>query len=104
MILLAVFLVVFPVDREPGFTTLNEPDALPAGQYVRVVFDTSLDRAAVADIASSMNLAIVDGPGERGVYTLAAKPGTADYGSIAGSLRERTDVLFAEAVRLGGTR
>lgn len=105
LILLVVFVVVSPVDREPpGFTTLSEPDALPAGQYVRVVFDTSLDRNTVTAITSSMNMTIVDGPGERGIYTLAAEPGATDYGSIADVLRERDDVLFAEAIRIGAAR
>lgn len=104
MVLLVVFLVVSPVDREPGFTTLSAPDTLPAGHYVRVVFDASLDRATVAGVAASMYLTIVDGPGDRGVYTLAAEPGATDHESIADSLREREDVLFAEAVRIGGTQ
>ena len=103
LILLAVFLLVSPIEPEPQFVTLSQPDSVPAGRYVRAVFAPALDDRSVAGIARSMNFEIVHGPTERGVYTLAPSPAadTADYESLADKLRARDEVLFAEPVIVG---
>lgn len=103
LILLAVFLIVSPTEREPGFTTLSQPESLPAGHYLRTVFDPALDDREIAELVASMRLRVVDGPSDRGVYTLApsGRPDQADYDSLARALRANSDVLFAEMIEIG---
>lgn len=106
LVLLAVLVFVSPIEQEPAFTTLSQPDELPAGEYVRAVFEPGLDETDVADLVASMQLRIVDGPGERGIYTLAvsARSGLADYDTLAEALRANDNVLFAESISIGGVQ
>lgn len=106
LILLAVFLLVSPIEPEPQFVTLSQPGDVPAGQYVRAVFEPALDRGRIENIIVSMNLEIVHGPTDRGVYTLgsAVDRDSTNYMSLADTLRERDGVMFAEPVTVGGAR
>lgn len=97
--LLAILL--WPPPDSAQFTTLTEPDSLPAGAYIRVVFDPGLGSADIAAIADSHSLEIVKGPSERGVATLGHRStaGTPGRNRTLDRLREQPGVLFAEPVR-----
>lgn len=103
LVLLAVFLLVTPSGRDAEFVTLSDPPGLPAGGYVRAVFDPALDPSSIVELAGSLHLRVVEGPSVRGVYTLApsVRSGTADYDALAAALRANDEVLFAEAIRIG---
>ena len=98
--------LLWPQIDEPEFTTLTDPQALPEGQYVRVVFKPTLPASDLSNLLDTMNLTIVDGPSERGVYTLrlAANPGTADRAAIVADLSSNDGVLFAQPVPSGVQR
>jgi anti-sigma factor RsiW len=71
-LLLVVLITVLlrPAPDPVEFTTLTTPEALPSGDYVRIVFDPDLEASDVAAILESAGLAIVSGPSERGVALL----------------------------------
>jgi len=85
---------------EPAFTTLTAPEVLPAGHYVRVVFDPTLEAGGVAALLEGRHLSIVAGPSVRGVYTLRfadeLPAGTRE--AIAAELAAEAGVLFAQPV------
>lgn len=85
---------------EAEFTTLTEPSILPVGNYVRVVFDPTLDAGAVADLLDDRPLAVFDGPSPRGVYTLRLDDDVpaAARSTIAAELLDQPGVLFAQPV------
>ena len=94
------FVWLQPRDPEPEFVTLTTPQALPSGQYLRVVFDPTLAEVDVADLLDEAGLSIARGPSERGVYTLRfADDVSADQQlSVANGLREDGRVLFLQTV------
>lgn len=98
--LLALLLAVFLWPQPAVFTTLTTPQALPEGDYLRVVFDPALDAAARARLLDDLALAIVDGPSERGVATLrvTSDAGGQDAAALAAALLDRRGVLFAQPV------
>ena len=83
---------------EPGFTTLTAPEALPAGHYVRVVFDPTLDAGGLAALLEDRQLSIVAGPSERGVYTLRFADGVPAVAreAVTAELADEAGVLFAQ--------
>lgn len=85
---------------EPQFVTLTTPATLPAGHYVRVVFDPTVDAADIGVLLQGLELRVIDGPTERGVYTLqyAAGQRDSDRERTVTALRADQRVLFAEAV------
>ena len=87
-------------EQDPAFVTLTTPQTLPAGQYVRVVFDPTLETAALNSLLDSTGLVVVAGPSERGVYTLAFRDKLASdaQDSIVNHLRASDQVLFVQAV------
>ncbi|HEX5786721.1 MAG TPA: zf-HC2 domain-containing protein [Woeseiaceae bacterium] len=60
-----------PPAPEARYTTLSNPPSLPAGDYLRVVFDPGLEPAVLEALLGTHGLAIAAGPSERGVYTLS---------------------------------
>jgi len=98
--------LLWPPADEPEFTTLTDPQTLPEGQYVRVVFKPTLPASDLSSLLDTMNLTIVDGPSDRGVYTLrlSATLTTADREAIVADLSSNDDVVFAQSVRNGGQR
>jgi hypothetical protein len=83
---------------EPEFTTLTAPEVLPAGHYVRVVFDPTLDAGGLAALLDDRQLSIVAGPSERGVYTLRFADGVPAGAreTITAKLAGEAGVLFAQ--------
>lgn len=93
-----------PDDTEPAFRTLTAVDPLPAGHYVRVVFDPTLGERDVATLLEANGLDIVSGPSERGVVTLrfADEANTEQRDAIIESMRKDDRVLFAQPVASEG--
>ena len=92
-----------PLNPEPEFRTLTEPQTLPAGFYVRIVFDPTLDPAQMSVLLDGTGLAVVSGPSARGVYTLRFGDGTAatDRIAVVRALQGQPGVLFVQAVAGG---
>ena len=102
IVVLASFLLL-PEGDNGEFTTLTEPGDLPSGSYVRVVFSPELARSELLIFLNGFELAIVDGPSSRGVYTLglAASMSLQDRDRLVLFLQGDPRVLFAQPV-LGG--
>ncbi len=101
LLLVALLTVLlWPQPATDEYTTLTTPQALPAGDYLRVVFDPDLDAAATARLIDGLALAIVEGPSERGVALLRITPpaGGEDADALAARLLGRPGVLFAQPV------
>ena len=94
------FVWLQPRDLEPEFVTLTTPQTLPAGQYLRVVFDPTLDDVDVLTLLDEAGLSVATGPSERGVYTLrfADELSVDQQITIADGLRADGRVLFLQTV------
>ena len=92
-----------PNETDPEFRTLTSTEPLPAGQYVRIVFDPNAGESAVAELLDSSGLILVSGPSERGVATLrfAADTGDNEHDDLIRRMQADSRVLFAEAVESG---
>lgn len=88
---------------EPEFRTLSTAETLPAGNYLRVVFDPTLEQAAIDALLAEAGLGVAAGPTERGVITLRFADALAetDRAAVAEALRNDARVLFAQPV-VGG--
>jgi hypothetical protein len=98
-----VAILLIPREPTPEFTTLSTPEALPAGHYLRIVFDPTLSDVAVAEIVETSGLLAIAGPSDRGVVTLQF-PATVDASereSALASLQDDDRVLFAQSVEGG---
>ena len=101
MVLLAITVIWFlPDEADPVFQTLTSTEPLPAGHYLRVVFDPTVEEVGLAALLESSGLSVVSGPSERGVVTLRFQDGegSADRDEIIRQMRDDSRVLFAEAV------
>jgi TusA-related sulfurtransferase len=102
VVLLAVAVVLLlPREPQPVFSTLSNPETLPAGQYLRVVFDPTIAQPEVDAILRANNLVVVAGPTERGVVTLRFEDdiGGARRDAVASELERDARVLFAQPVQ-----
>ena len=92
-----------PNTPKAGFTMLTQSRELAVGHYVRAVFSPELTTAELQALLDDLQLAIVDGPTDRGVYTLAAgnskAVGERDAALI--KLSQSPGVLFAQPVNQG---
>ena len=97
------FIWLQPQSANPPFETLTTPRDLPAGNYVRVVFDPTVDAPALSALLQEFELNIADGPTDRGVYTLQISEGLQmhERDDLAVELRSDERVLFAEIVAGG---
>ena len=98
-----IALLLWPQADAPEYTTLTNPEALPAGEYIRVVFDPDLDADAVAAIADKYVLDLVSGPSVRGVATLRYADTDAAASTLATveALLHESGVLFAQPLQAG---
>ena len=89
--------------NEPQFRTLTSAEALPAGNYLRVVFDPNLEPAAIDALLVDVGLGVASGPTERGVLTLrfADAATEADRAAASDALRNDPRVLFLQPVSGG---
>ena len=92
--------------RITEFATLTQPNSLPGGHYVRVVFSPDLRQSRLISLLDEYDLMIVDGPSNRGVYTLGITSSNSgqDGGMLASSLQDDPSVLFAQPVIIGADR
>ena len=92
-----------PETPNTEFRTLTQSSGLAVGHYVRAVFSPELSATDLQALLDDLELAIVDGPTDRGVYTLALKNsnvvGPRDAALI--KLSKNPDVLFAQPVNQG---
>ncbi|MET0534307.1 MAG: zf-HC2 domain-containing protein [Steroidobacter sp.] len=79
----------------PEYETLSSTQTLDRRAAVRVVFAPNASLDKINQLLRSVECDIVAGPSEAGVYTLAAAENKDVQGIIA-SLREHSEVLFAE--------
>ena len=105
VVLIALAAVLMWPEPDSGqFTTLTETETLPEGRYVRVVFSPDLQQSQLALLLDELKLTIVEGPSNRGVYTLAVASSAKNTDLIVSSLQGDPDVLFAQPVTIGADR
>lgn len=100
VLVIVVTIWILPAQDSPTFETLTVVEELPAGHYLRVVFDPTVEASAISALAAQNDLAIVSGPTERGVFTLQFATETSIDGRvrIADALLGDNRVLFVQAV------
>lgn len=100
LVVVLATLLLLPQADEPRFTTLADPENLPDGLYVRVVFEPTLPASDMSTLLDRMDLTIVDGPSARGVYTLqlTSDLSTSDRAAIVAELSSNDGVVFAQPV------
>ncbi len=88
---------------EPAFRTLSATESLPAGYYLRVVFDPTLDQASIDALLAGAGLGIAAGPSERGVFTVRFADASAetDRAALIETLQNDARVLFVQPVAGG---
>lgn len=98
--------MLWPTTRHAEFITLTQSQDLADGHYLRVVFGPDLTHARLGALLDDLGLSIVDGPSERGVYTLATEnPMTvAERDAALTNLSNHPSVLFAQPVVFGAAR
>ena len=89
---------------EPQFRTLTSTEALPADNYLRVVFDPNVEAEAIDALLADVGLGVASGPTERGVLTLrfTGAATEAERAAASDALRNDPRVLFLQPVA-GGT-
>lgn len=82
------------------FRTLSTAETLPAGHYLRVVFDPTLDQAGIDALLADTDLGVAAGPSERGVVTLrfAETVPADDRAAVTEALENDMRVLFVQPV------
>ena len=95
--------LLLPWDNDRGFRTLTAPESLPAGHYVRVVLDPDLPPIELTALLERMDLKVIDGPSNRGVYTLQIPESLAEIErkDLLATLSAHPSVLFAQPVIRG---
>jgi len=98
--------LLWPATRDTEYTTLTQITDLADGHYVRVVFSPNLTQSGISDLLDDMELRIVAGPSDRGVYTLATENSNAvrERDNALATLSKNPDVLFAQPVNQGARR
>ena len=106
VLLVLATVLLWPEPRGGVFTTLTRPENLPDGQYVRIVFSPDLLLIELTTLLDEFDLMIVDGPSNRGVYTLSVANTISgqDSDMLASSLQDESSVLFAQSVIIGADR
>lgn len=81
------------------YTTLSDQSVLPNGDYIRAVFGPDVGAKDIDALLRSFDLLAVEGPSDRGVYTLAYR-GTGPWKNheTAARLRQDARVLFAQPI------
>ena len=101
ILLVLATVLLWPGPRHADFTTLAQPENLPDGQYVRAVFSPDLQRSEITTLLDKFGLLIVNGPSNRGVYTLGVSDSAKDRDMLVSRLQDEPDVLFAQPVMIG---
>ncbi len=98
--------LLWPESRDADYTTLTQSQELAVGHYVRVVFSPELTFAKQQALLDDLELRIVDGPTDRGVYTLATANSMAveERDVALKQLSNNPGVIFAQPVNQGTER
>ncbi len=83
-------------ESEPAYQTLSEATP-PAHAAIRLVVDDTMTAGRLRELLASLKLQIVGGPGENGVYSLAARGGAGDVDKALDVLQATSGVRFAES-------
>ena len=87
---------------EPAYRTLSSPAASAAQGTIRLVLDSRMTVGDLQALLVPLNLQIVAGPGEHGIYTIGpAGPGSDDPAQQIEALRAARGVRFAEPITPG---
>jgi len=100
LLVVLVGLLLWPNPENREFTTLSQPDELPAGHYVRLVFSPDLAQSELSILLHKYGLEVVEGPSTRGVYTVRL-PETStnpERDELVANLQMDMGVLFAQPV------
>ncbi len=100
LVLLATALL-WPGNETVEFTTLTQADSLPDGRYVRVVFIPDIQQSQIANLLDKFDVTIVEGPSNRGVYTLGVSDAAEANDGLVQSLQDEPNILFAQPVIIG---
>ncbi len=103
LILLAT-IWLWPEPEGAEFVTLMQTENLADGRYVRVVFSPVVDQSQLAILLDKYDLTIVNGPSNRGVYTVAIANSTEHSDALVSSLQSDPNVLFAQPIIIGADR
>ena len=92
--------LLWPATRDTEYTMLTQASDLADGHYVRVVFSPDLTRSDLEELLDDLELKVVAGPSDRGVYTLASEKSIAitERDAALASLLKNRSVLFAQPV------
>ncbi len=92
--------LLWPATRDTEYTVLTQASDLADGHYVRVVFSPDLTRSDLEELLDDLELKVVAGPSDRGVYTLASENPIAitERDAALASLLKNRSVLFAQPV------
>lgn len=103
VVIAALASALFTSTREPEYKTLSTPtpEQSDPRAAVRVVFAPDASLSKVNELLRQVQADIVAGPSEAGVYTLSA-PSAEDVQRIILTLRDHSEVLFAEPSRPAG--
>ncbi|MFQ5983348.1 MAG: hypothetical protein ACE5KS_08240, partial [Woeseiaceae bacterium] len=106
LLLVLAMVLLWPEPRDAQFEMLTQPQELPDGQYLRVVFSPDLAQAGLTELLHELELTIVAGPSSRGVYTLGGVNSLSvdDRDKLMTILQEDSEVLFAQPVVRGANR
>lgn len=106
LLIVLASLLLWPEPENAEFTTLTQPDDLPDGHYVRLVFSPELAQFELSALLDKFELKVIEGPSSRGVYTLglAESLSVEDRDKLVRSLQEDPKVLFAQPVNRESAR
>lgn len=95
--------LLWPAARDIEYSTLTQTTDLADGHYVRAVFSPDLTHSGINDLLEDLQLRIVAGPSDRGVYTLATENSNAveERDDALAILSQYPGVLFAQPVNQG---
>jgi hypothetical protein len=103
LIVVLASVLIWPGSGDQEFTTLTQPQNIPDGHYVRVVFSPDLAASELSELLDEMALTVADGPSARGVYTLGISESMSEdeRARLLANLQRDPSVLFAQAVVFG---
>ena len=102
VVLIVLTTVLFWPEREGvEFRVLMQDVTIPDGSYVRVVFTPDLQQAQITNLLDKFDLTIVEGPSERGIYTLGFSDAAEANDGLVQSLQDDPNILFAQPVIIG---
>jgi hypothetical protein len=105
LVVLAAVLLWPPATHESEYSMLTQASDLADGHYVRVVFSPDLAHSDLEELLDELELSIVAGPSDRGVYTLATENSIVaeERDTALASLLKKRSVLFAQPVNRGAS-